>query len=199
MLMSGLRLSLLSDAVCHKGNSPSQLAILGVTEELVGTVSRLKLNCPWWSHERSLARRLAASCVPPDTWPRASNIVFWRRCARRWSVYWISPLLWLKVCQRRNVELVTSVCVTGKVALPQKSYLRNWNLCHLKTCWIGCHMSGAKIESDRVILITFLRFMSFVPQKMGSKKKTWAINKREGNTSSEWKNANMKETELWKR
>lgn len=116
MLMSGLRLSLLSDAVCHKGNSPSQLAILGVTEELVGTVSRLKLNCPWWSHERSLVRRLAATCGPPDTWPRASNIVFWRRCARRWSVYWISPLLGLKVCQRRNVELVTSVCVIGKVA-----------------------------------------------------------------------------------
>lgn len=33
--MSGLRLSLLCDAVCHKGNSPSQLVSLGVREELV--------------------------------------------------------------------------------------------------------------------------------------------------------------------
>lgn len=35
ILMSGLRLTLLCDAVGHKGNRPSQLASLGVKEELV--------------------------------------------------------------------------------------------------------------------------------------------------------------------
>ncbi len=66
-----LRLSLLCDAVCHKGNSPSQLAGLGVREELVksgqlATKAQLPMmiTSEVWSENRPIGTNMCVNLIP---------------------------------------------------------------------------------------------------------------------------------------
>lgn len=104
--MSGLRLHLLCDAVCHRGNSPSQLASLGVRKELV------KSGCYSLTVHHDHMNEV---CSDHRMTGESQGIVFDVDVIVIDRAYWISPWLQLRSGPETDENTASDVCLCPTV------------------------------------------------------------------------------------
>lgn len=146
--MSGLRLDLLCDAVCHRGNSPSQLASLGVRKELV------KSGCysltVHHDHMNEVGSNHRITGESPGIVFDVDVIVIDR-------AYWISPWLQLQRVPETDENTASDVCLCPTVFWVSDSTSPEVRFKELK-CLLSLS-SGAQRQSQEQSMTGYFNYM----------------------------------------